>query len=169
MQGASLSPPMHTVFCLNFTLIFVSRSVPVLLFIRFDAEIIVFDGCILFIRHCVDIKEVKRFNERDELFEAEVTDIKVGKLLIQKIAESPRKIHPSSSEFSSVSLMSACFIVDKSLPRVLSKAEPPSAGCGSWEAWFFRPVSPSCLLRGGVLLPILPTTRRGRGTYYTPK
>lgn len=67
---------------------------PVLLFIRFDAEIIVFDGCILFIRHCVDIKEVKRFNERDELFEAEVTDIKVGKLLIQKIAESPRKNPP---------------------------------------------------------------------------
>ena len=54
----------------------------------FYTEIIVLNRRVFIIRRRVDVKEVERFDKRNEFLIPEVTYIKVGKLLIQEIAES---------------------------------------------------------------------------------
>ena len=72
----------------------------------FKLEVVVFYRTVFFVRKGIDFKEIQRFDERDEFFIPKVTDIEVGELFAQEIAQGAGE-KPLSSEFSSVSLMRA--------------------------------------------------------------
>lgn len=73
----------------------------------FELEVVVLDCAVLFVCKGIDVEEFQRFDEGNEFLVAEIADVEVGELLAQEISQGTREIQPLSSEFSSVSLMSA--------------------------------------------------------------